>query len=323
MLDTIQDLGRQGYQHLGINTNGAMDRFAARLANGLLGKDLAAPVIEMHFPAAAILFEKPTIICITGADFSPVINYKPLPINHPIAVNKNSLLQFTAVKSGARCYIATAQDLQIDKWLNSYSTNLIAAAGGFNGRALQKEDRISYKDYRILNSLFHGKDVIILPWTIGQLTTANTNEIKCVQGSEWNCLTHESKLLFQKEPFQISTIADRMGYRLTGRPLKIKEEISLLSSAVNFGTVQLLPNGKLIILMADHQTTGGYPKIAHVISAHLPVLAQMTPHQELTFAMTDMETAEGELFQQHKYLQQLQNTCKLKMESFYNANLRS
>src|SRR3978361_1664650 len=99
ILDAIQDQGRYGYQHLGINPGGAMDTYSAQLANALLGKDLNAPVIEMHFPASQILFVKETIICISGADFSPEINTKRIPINQPLAINKNRVLHFNKMLS--------------------------------------------------------------------------------------------------------------------------------------------------------------------------------------------------------------------------------
>src|SRR4051794_38462631 len=106
VLDTIQDTGRFGYQSAGINPCGAMDRFSAQLANCLLGKPMDAPVIEMHFPAPSIVFEAATIICITGADFCPVINEVAVPNDQPVAVNKDAVLQFKKVGMGARCYLS-------------------------------------------------------------------------------------------------------------------------------------------------------------------------------------------------------------------------
>lgn len=145
VLDTIQDLGRYGYQYLGINSNGVMDQFSAQLANALLGKNLSAPVIEIHFPASQFLFEKETVICITGADFLPSVNDQPIPLDHPVAVNKGTILKFDKLGTGARCYLSFLNDFDIGKWLNSYSTNLKAIAGGWQGRALQKNDVIPFK----------------------------------------------------------------------------------------------------------------------------------------------------------------------------------
>src|SRR5436305_971184 len=142
LLDTVQDLGRHGYQHLGINPGGTMDRFAASLVNALLGKELTAPVIEMHFPASTILFLEPCVVCLTGADFSPLINGALVPLNQPLFVTADSVLKFTKPQSGARCYLSVLNELRLQKWLGGYSTNLKAKAGGYKGRKLEKDDEL-------------------------------------------------------------------------------------------------------------------------------------------------------------------------------------
>lgn len=313
ILDTIQDTGRCGLQHLGINSNGAMDRFSAQLANALLGKDLKAPVIEFHFPASQMLFEKETIICICGADFFPTINDQPVPLHHPIAVNKKSMLRFVRMQSGARCYLSVLNEWKLSKWLNSYSTNLKAVAGGLNGRQLMKEEVILFENEIALSKILHAKDFVVLPWK-AQDTVDTRNEIEFIIGSEWFCLTKEAQQIFQGNWFQITNESDRMGYRLAGQKLEVNSSEQMISSAVSFGTVQLLPNGQTIILMADHQTTGGYPKIGHVISAHLPILAQKKANDVIRFKMTSLEEAEKKIVNQKKYLHQLQIACKFRME---------
>ena len=318
ILDTIQDLGRYESQHLGINPNGAMDRFSAQLANALLGKELSAPVLELHFPAAQILFEKATIISICGADFTPIINNQPVPLDHPIAVEENSLLRFHHVKEGARAYLAVLNELQLGKWQNSYSTNLVAGLGGHEGRALSRYDAIAFKDSWDLRKVLKDKEVVVLPWKSID-TIDHRNTIEFIIGSEWHSLTREAQQDFQNHWFQVSNDADRMGFRLLGPRLKLKGEEQLVSSGVSFGTVQLLPGGELIILMADHQTTGGYPRIAHIISAHLPVLAQKKPNDALQFIMTDLVTAEAKLVKQQKYLREIAIACKFRIENLFNA----
>src|ERR1043166_1852228 len=119
--DTIQDLGRYGWQHLGINPTGAMDKFAAKLANTIAGNTQEEAVIEMHFPASVFLFEQPTLVALTGADFSPTINGEPISICQPIIVNKNSVMQFHEPGKRARAYLAVNGGFDIPKWMNSYS----------------------------------------------------------------------------------------------------------------------------------------------------------------------------------------------------------
>jgi antagonist of KipI len=320
VLDTIQDSGRFGYQYLGINCNGAMDKFSMQLANALLGKELNSPVFEIHFPSSQILFEKETIICITGADFLPTINNQQVPLHHPIAINKKSLLKFEKLQTGARCYVSILNELQLDKWMNSYSTNLKAGTGGFQGRGLLKNDVIRFQNGLDISGLLHERGFVVLPWKASDVVDTR-NEIEFIIGSEWHWLTSNAQDLFQEQWFQITNEADRMGYQLAGQSLQTKHNDQLVSSAVCFGTVQLLPNGQLIILMADHQTAGGYPRIAYVISAHLPILAQKKPNDVVKFKMTSLEEAEKKLLKQKKYLQQLQIACKFRMEEFLNAHL--
>ena len=315
LFDSIQDTGRYGYQHLGINPTGAMDRYAAQLVNALLGQDLAAPVIEMHFPAAQVLFNQAAIICITGAHFSPTINDKNVFSNQPYLVGANSILKFNKPSEGARAYLAVYNRLKIDKWLNSYSTNIKATAGGFNGRRLTKDDVIHFE--RQLDLLTSDELLFTLPWK--QEIEKPEPIIEFIKGPEWDWLTGQSKEKFQNASFQITTASDRMGYRLSGQPLQQGEATQLISSAVTFGTVQLLPDGQLIILMADHQTTGGYPRIANIISAHLPPLAQMQPGAIVHFAETSLHTAEEKAFLQQDLLYKIQNECKLRIQNWLDG----
>lgn len=320
VLDTIQDMGRYGYQYLGINCNGAMDKFSMQLANALLGKELNSPVFEIHFPSSQILFEKETIICITGAGFSPTVNDQSIPLHHPIAVNKKSVLKFEKLQTGARCYVSIFNELRLDKWMNSYSTNLKAGTGGIYGRSLLKNDVILFQNGLNISNLLHERSSAVLPWKAKDVVDTR-NEIEFIIGSEWHWLTSDAQDLFQEQWFQITNEADRMGYQLAGQSLRTKHNEQLVSSAVCFGTVQLLPSGQLIILMADHQTAGGYPRIAYVISAHLPILAQKKPNDVVKFKMTSLEEAEKKLLDQKKYLNQLQIACKFRMEEFLDAHL--
>lgn len=319
LLDTIQDKGRYGYQHLGINPTGAMDCYAAQLANALLGKDLTAPVIEMHFPSCEILFKKETVICITGANFSPVINKtRRIATNQPVAVNKNTVLRFEKKMMGARCYLSVLHDFDLDRWLNSYSTNLVSAAGGFKGRSLKKGDILNWRNDNEINYLTEGKDIAILSW--GRTVAAqSTGGIRFVKGNEWDWLTKDSMRMFNDDSYTILHNSNRMGYRLKGNALKVKEEKQLISSGVTFGTIQLLPDGQLIVLMADHQTTGGYPRIGHVISADLPILAQCNPGDDIRFSVIDHAIAENLFIEQQRDLLHIQTSSKFKMEKINAA----
>lgn len=317
LLDTVQDDGRYGYQHLGINPGGAMDRFSASLANALLGNELAAPVIEMHFPASAFLFDGPCVVCLTGADFTPTVNGVSVPHHQPLFINGGAVLKFDAPKTGTRCYLALLNEWRLPKWLNSYSTNLKAAAGGYKGRKLMKGDELRFASLPL--SQTDTGAFVALPWRYNQ-PVYKSNDIGFLLGNEWTWLDTKSQTALLNNRFTITTVSDRMGYRLQGEALHQRRRESLISSAVSFGTMQLLSSGQLIVLMADHQTTGGYPRIGHVITAHLSTLAQMKPGEELKFVMTTIERAEEKAALQRQALSRLQNNCSHKMQNFLHAH---
>jgi antagonist of KipI len=318
--DTVQDLGRYGYQHLGINPGGVMDRFSAAMANLLIGNNINKAVIELHFPASVFMFQKPALIAISGADFAPTINGENIPINHPVLINKNSILQFHKIVKGARAYIAVGGGFNVPVWLHSASTHLKAKTGGYHGSALQKEDEIQYGNVDVVSSILGEKEFFVLPWKADdKWGDKKDGEILVLPGNEWSRLTEAAKESFTMTSFVITNQSDRMGYRLNNLPLPVITREEIISSGVSFGTVQLLPDGKLIVLMADHQTTGGYPRIAHVISVHHSKLAQMKAGDKIHFLLTDQQTAENLFIKQQQHLQHLRNACKFRLEEFLCA----
>lgn len=312
LLDTIQDTGRNGYGNWGINPGGAMDNFAMQVGNMLVGNCCSEPVIEMHFPAPQILFEQNVLFAVTGADFSPTLDEEPVPLWHPIVTRKNTVLHFPKLNYGATCYLSIHGGFCVDKWLNSYSTHLKAGAGGCQGRPLKKGDELSLKESTIYFAglLEEKKNLRVLPWQADvRKIYKQPQEIMVIPGNEWELLQENARNEFLKTEFSIHPSSDRMGYQLKGPAIQLDHKIELLSSAVHFGTIQLIHDGQMIILMADHQTTGGYPRIGHVISAHLPKLAQLRPGDRLRFKMVDMDTAEQMLLAQQQELKILHRAC--------------
>jgi len=322
MLDSIQDMGRYGYQQVGINPTGCIDKYAAVIANILVGNTHNEAVIEMRFPAAAIFFDEPTIIALSGAEFNASINGNPIPINHAVIVNKNTTIQFLSPKNKSHCYLAIKGGMKLSKWLNSYSTNLKAEAGGFLGRRLLKDDVIELNEYPGINKI-DDSDFKILPWQASEnFGMDDSEQLMVLQGAEWEWLDKNSQEKFLKNPFFISHNSDRMGYRLASEPLHAITKTELVSSAVSFGSIQLLPDGQLIILMADNQTTGGYPRLGNIISAYLPMLAQMKAGDKVQFKFTDHQTAENLILKQQQHLTQLEIACKLRLENYIHENYR-
>jgi antagonist of KipI len=288
LLTTVQDLGRNGSRALGINPNGAMDRFALRMINVLLGNKETEAALEIHFPAPKILFEESAVIALGGADFGAELDDQPFENWQIIPVEKGQTLSFTRKNWGNRLYLSVKGGFKIDEWLGSQSTNLKARIGGFEGRGLQKDDRLKFK-VQGQKSKVEGQ-LRISPYFLPYRKRSNL--VRVIAGAEFDLLTPHSSENFLKKTFQITQNSDRMGYRLSGEPLYLLHEKELVSSAVTFGTIQLLPNGQMIILMADHQTTGGYPRIANVIAQDLPVLAQRGTNDKVYFELISLEAAE-------------------------------
>jgi len=315
VLATLQDVGRHGYRSIGVGSSGAMDIFAMQTANYLSGNDEQPAVIEINFPAPEILFQQDAVISLTGADLAATVNEKAIPVWTTVFVKKGSVLKFKRCISGAKTYLAVHSGWQAQQWMNSYSTHLKLAAGGHHGRALQKDDVINFAADQI--AFAENK---ILAWHISQneLNKIYTfeNSIRCIKATEYDWLDEKSKQHFEQKDFTISNQSDRMGYRLTGNDLLSKRTISLISSAVDAGVVQLLPDGNCIALMADHQTTGGYPRIAAVIKADLPKLAQLSAGKKISFTIVGIKEAEDALISMQEQLAEIRSACRLHLEKY-------
>jgi antagonist of KipI len=304
ILDTFQDLGRNNFRRFGINPGGAMDRHAARLINILLGNAETEAVLEMHFPAPLLKFETDALITLGGADFSAKLNEKPVENWRPIRVGKGEILSFPARKSGARIYLAVRGGFAAEKWLGSASANLRAGIG----KALRKNDTIFFNSgLQIPDSKFGYRisDALIPRYS-------NFPTVRATAGAEFEALTAVHAETFLKTSFAVTTNSDRMGFRLKGEPLYLLDEVRLVSSAVNFGTIQLLPDGQMIILMADHQTTGGYPRLAHVAEIDLPLVAQLNAMDKIYFKLISGAEAENSILEREKDLNLLKTAVKLR-----------
>lgn len=316
ILDTVQDMGRYGYQQLGINPGGVMDRTAMRIANALVGNEAGVPVIEMHFPAAEILFEETQLVALSGADFSPRINGEAMPVHKPVFVRKGSILSFGKQIKGARTYLAVKGGWKADRWLHSCSTHLTVRAGGQAGRALGRTDRL-FPQQQQPNGLLNKESIFeALPWQAAVSTFYQEVSLRMIQGYEFDTLTPEAKQNLLGHAFTVSRESNRMGYRLNGDPLSTTHTTELISTAVTRGTLQLLPNGQLIVLMADHQTTGGYPRVGHLISADLASLAQKNAGEPFSLSVVTVQEAEKILHRQEMDLQQLQNACNFRLAQY-------
>lgn len=310
--DTVQDQGRYGFSHWGINPGGVMDHYAAAVANALVGNPASAAVVELSFPAAQVLFESTTLISICGADFSPVIASQPVPCWQPLVVRENTLLHFDRIRSGMYTYLAIHGGIDVEPWLHSRSTHLKAGAGGYQGRRLFNEDQlpIGASSFGLESWLKPGESFTALPWKAAWRDIYEAPEtIALTRGQEWSRLDTCSREWLVTADFAITSASNRMGANLAGPELRLEHPYEMLSTGVTAGTLQLLPGGQLIALLADHQTTGGYPRVGHIHTAQLPAFVQARPGQTIRFRLTDPDEAEMVLLEQQKDLALLKRNC--------------
>lgn len=311
MLTTIQDLGRSGYRKDGIIVSGAMDALALQIGNLLLGNQGGEAGLECTLLGPKLLFETDQLIAITGGDLSPVIDGQPVKMWRPLFVPKGAILSFGAAVKGCRSYLTVFGGFDLPEVLGSYSTYLKAGFGGYKGRALKNEDELSFKKiYEHKGDSFKwSADLKLYP-------DLDDHEISVMKGPEFGLFTSQSTAGLFNGNYRISKAADRMGYRLEGESLKTSQSKEMLSSAVTFGTVQVTPDGGAILLMADHQTTGGYPRILQVITADLTKLAQMQSGHQIRFKLVTLAEAREALLQREKQLKQLKQTLAFKNNSY-------
>ncbi|MDP4163155.1 MAG: biotin-dependent carboxyltransferase family protein [Bacillota bacterium] len=292
---TVQDLGRIGFQSNGVSVAGAIDTFAHRVANILVGNDENAATIEMTLKGGSYEFQEDTVFSICGADLTPELNGNPIGCWRPFIAEKGSLLSFWRRTSGFRTYLAVSGGFAVSQILGSSSTDIKAKLGGLDGRTLQKEDRLSFGPSSDLSKKIFASRQSSRKWRISPEVIKfyeNKHCIHILQGREYNLFSSDSRSIFTSSDFTISNQADRMGYRLNGAEMKLDRPQEMISAAVTFGTIQVPSDGRPIILMADHQTIGGYPKIAQIVSVDLPILAQMMPGESLRFQSITLSEAQ-------------------------------
>jgi antagonist of KipI len=294
LLSSIQDLGRYGYQKYGVITSGVMDPIAHRLANLLVGNTEHKPTIEITLLGPIIQFRQDSLIAICGGDLSPTINDIPVRTWRTILVKKGTELAFGKAQAGCRAYIAVAGGFSIPSIMQSTSTYLRAGIGGFHGRSLQAGDQLVYdslsglslKMMQQLNARISNQPFVEMEWSISSdLTPAFKHEppIRVMKGRQYHLFAKESQEKFFTEPFKVTAQADRMGYRLQGPILHLEKAQEMVSEAVTFGTIQVPAEGHPIVLLADRQTTGGYPKIGEIASVDLSLIAQAKPGDDIYF----------------------------------------
>lgn len=275
MFTTVQDLGRRGHRASGVPLSGAADCFALRVANLLVGNDEHEAGLEFTLVGPELRFLQDAVIAVCGGEFGDGPQWRP------IAVREGTLLRVGAARRGCRGYLAIAGGIAVEPVLGSRSTYVRGRLGGHEGRTLNDGDALPVpKVHRVFRD--HWRiDERILP------RYASAAMVRVLPGAH----TDEFESSWTDHRFTVSAHSDRMGVRLTGSPLQRRNATELLSLPVAPGTIQVPPDGLPIVLLADAQTIGGYPQLAHVITVDLPVMAQLRPGDEVRFVHVTLENA--------------------------------
>jgi KipI family sensor histidine kinase inhibitor len=302
MLTTIQDAGRWGLQHAGVPVAGPMDPCAARLANRILRNPDDAAALEITLSGPEIECEGDVVVAVCGAAFELTIDDVQVPGNLPIPVRHGSRIRFGARRQGVRAYLAVAGGIDVPAVFGSRSTHLVSRLGPFGGRPLIGGDRLPVGEARARPRSYRAT-----PATLPIELPTGGARVRILPGPRRSWLGDGAAAELESARYTITPESDRMGYRLSGPALGWTRDRSMLSEATPMGTLQVPPSGLPILLMADRQTTGGYPKIGTVITADLPLVGQLAPGDWVQFALCDVKAATAALIEQERALQRAED----------------
>jgi antagonist of KipI len=302
-LTSVQDLGRTGFRQFGVSTSGALDWFALRVANLLVGNDEGAAGLEITLGGLQLRFEDERIVAWCGGEFDVQIGSRALPAGHVAHLQRGDELKFGRAQIGCRCWLAISGGIEVPVVLGSRSTDLRANFGGIEGRRLREGDQLSLGEFRRSETTATAG---ISSWTAPHdwVSPASRHpNLRFVRGVDWSRFDDVTIQRFTIHEFSISPDSDRMGVRLDGPELKREDETDLISEAVAPGTIQVPPSGKPILLLGDCQTIGGYPKIAHVITVDLGIAAQLRAGDGVRFFEVSLQDAHRLLMERKRDLE--------------------
>jgi biotin-dependent carboxylase-like uncharacterized protein len=303
-------MGRVGYQESGFSTAGALDKRALEIGNILVDNPTQEAGIEMTLMGATMEFQVDNVIAITGANFLPMVNQVPISMYTAIAIKRGDILAFGFAKSGCRSYLTFAGGLNVPNVLGSKSTNLKCSVGGFYGRALQAGDEILFS---APISILHGmtsrnfdcqkkREVALLA---NQDNKQEEHILRVILGPQENYFTDNGIQTFFNETYVVSNESDRMGCKLEGPQIEYNTTVDIISDGIPLGGIQISSNGKPIIMLADRQTTGGYAKIATIISIDIPLIAQRKSGDKIRFELITIKKAHRLYKKERKEIEKL------------------
>lgn len=315
-LTTVQDAGRTRYAAQGYRTCGAADSYAYRLGNALIGNEPGAAVLEFTLRGAALRFETDTVFALTGTESPAKLDNAPVPYYAPLFAKAGSVLQVGLAAAGLRSYLSVGGGIAAPPVLGSRSTDLKCRIGGWEGRKLAKDDHLPTGPSdaaalwqkitaRRLDRPLQEKVLCSGPHPVRIQGAQTLPLLRAVAGPQEAAFTEKGLRDFTHSVYKLTPDCDRMACKLSGQAIEMKHGADILSDGIAAGSVQISASGQPIVMLADHQTTGGYAKIATVISADLPALAQLRPGQGVCFTFVTPAQAVRAARQQAAILQQV------------------
>ena len=295
LFTTVQDLGREGFGPLGVSPSGAADAISLRLGNRLVGNAEGAAGLEMTLLGGTFLFPEGALLALTGSDFGATLDNEPVELWSSFEAQAGQALRLGPTRSGARCYLCVRGGIETKLFLGSGSTHILSGLGGHEGRALRKGD--------VLNV-----GAASGPTRIRRLSARAKYEmqprmaLRITPGPQREWFSESAQRLFYEGKYRVAEESNRMGIRLEGAAIPAPTGGEMVSEGVALGAIQVPEGGKPIILFMEQQTTGGYPKIANVISADFHTLGQLRPRDEIRLERVDFATARALLVEQERLL---------------------
>jgi KipI family sensor histidine kinase inhibitor len=298
LFTTIQDIGRWGHQASGVPVSGPMDRLSHRVANALVGNEPTAALLETTLAGPEIRIENGAVIAVTGADLGARLDAEDIPLHRPIKCRPGAVLRFGERRSGARAYVAFSGGITVSPMMGSRATHTYSGLGGLDGRTIVAGDRLPLGDERTLS-----------PWRVISTPVKSATggvRVRVMPGPQLDYFSPEAIEVLQRARFTVTSQSDRMGYRLRGATIPRVDDREMISDATFAGALQVPPSGDPILLMSDRQTSGGYPQIATVITADLPMAGQLAPGDWIEFEICTRHQAMSALIAQEGAILALQ-----------------
>jgi antagonist of KipI len=298
LLTTVQDLGREGFGPMGVSPSGAADAVALRIGNRLVGNAEGAAGLEMTLLGGTFFFREAAVVSLTGSDFAPTLDDERVERWGSVEIRAGQTLRLGPTRAGARCYLCVRGGIDVKLFLGSASTHLLSGLGGFEGRALRKGDVL--KVGRAIEGFRTFRKRNLARRALEKLAPRKVLRVTAGPQSDW--FSEGTRKMFYAGTYRVTEESNRMGLRLEGAAMASAPGGEMISEGVSLGTVQITAGGLPIILFVEQQTTGGYPKIANVISADMSSLGQLRPRDEIRFELVEMEAARALLLEQEKLL---------------------